>query len=122
MTSPPDESGTSYAVPHVVQLVGILWERLAMMPKPPHNPAEANPATTNDETLGWQQRDLLPILRLTYPPDGKVPDGIKDKEVLQIIEPEYRKQGKTAPSIDTIARARGRRKKYKTRHRPPEQT
>jgi hypothetical protein len=58
----------------------------------------------------WQLDSLREILLIVFPPDGLVPADLKDKAVLVRVAPEFEKRHLRVPSIDTIARARGRRK------------
>jgi hypothetical protein len=55
------------------------------------------------------------VLRTVFPPDGRVPPDLKHKQVLALIEPVYRKGNWPVPSVDSIARARGRRKQKPSR-------
>jgi hypothetical protein len=59
------------------------------------------------EARGWQRDRTNDVLRTEFP-DG-VPPDLTDKEVRRRIEPVFKKNGWKLPSVDTIARARGRR-------------
>lgn len=77
---------------------------------------------TPEERLGPELRVLMPILRRRFPPDGRVPHALQHQEVWTIVLPDYKELGREPPSIDTIARARGRRKQYVRRGRRPKNT
>jgi len=55
----------------------------------------------------WQLDRTKDVLRAEFP-DG-VPPNLTDKEVRRRIEPVFKKNGWKLSSVDTIARARGRR-------------
>lgn len=120
MTRPADKRGASFSDPVFDFLVAALWKRWLTVSNYADDVAkECSRTATTLPRRGRKLRDLYSILLQMFPPDAKIPDGMKDKEVLNLIEPEYRKQGKTPPSIDTVARARGRRKKYSSKARRP---
>lgn len=59
---------------------------------------------------GWKLQPLMEVLQSVFPPDGRVPAELSHKAVKARLEPEYKKRDLPVPSVDTIARARGRRK------------
>jgi hypothetical protein len=79
-----------------------LWQRLA---------GEREPAKPEQRTEagGWQLDRTKDVLRAEFP-DG-VPPNLTDKEVRRRIEPVFKKNGWKLSSVDTIARARGRRER-----------
>jgi hypothetical protein len=62
------------------------------------------------QKLGPQIKKIKEALLIQLPPDGRVSPNLKDKEVLAIIEPVFERNGWRLPKVDSIARARGRRK------------
>lgn len=116
-TLPPGAEGTSLAPPLFAR---VLSERMAAISRLAHDLTKGNsPAATEEQKLGRELRILLPILRRRFPPDGLAPYDFTHQKVWNIVEPDYRELGRTPPSIDTIARARGRRKKYTPRPSRP---
>jgi hypothetical protein len=58
---------------------------------------------------GWQLKRIKKVLPILFPPDGRVPSNLTDKAVQRRLVPVFEKNGWKEPSIDSIARARGRR-------------
>lgn len=76
---------------------------------PPIDTAPSNiGATKAPESRRWQVNHTKSALLAEFP-EG-VPPEISNKAVLRRIEPTFKRKGLKPPSIDTIARARGRRK------------
>lgn len=120
MTQSAGNKGTSFADPIFDALLLELWKRWVTLSNSSGNDAsDCSVIPTTQAKRGRKLRELHTILLQVLPPNGKIPDGMKDKEVLNLIEPEYTKQGKALPSVDTIGRARGRRKSYSSKARRP---
>jgi hypothetical protein len=60
---------------------------------------------------GPQVNRIRKALSKKFPPNGRAPANLTDKAVLLLLVPEFDKNGWKHPSIDSIARARGRRNK-----------
>jgi hypothetical protein len=58
---------------------------------------------------GWQLKRIKDVLLTIFLPDGRVPSNLTDKAVQARLVPVFEKNGWKLPSIDSIARARGRR-------------
>jgi hypothetical protein len=58
---------------------------------------------------GWQLKRIKKVLAKLFPPDGRVPSNLTDKAVQRLLVPVFKKNDWREPSIDSIARARGRR-------------
>jgi hypothetical protein len=58
-----------------------------------------------------QQTRVLQVLPTVFPPDGRPPTHLTDKQIQNRIEPEFSKRRWRLASTDTIARALGRRRR-----------
>ena len=58
---------------------------------------------------GWQLDRINEMLARVFPPHGRVPPDLTNKAVQRLLAPEFEKAGLKLPSVDSIARARGRR-------------
>ncbi|MCK1495038.1 hypothetical protein IVB14_32695 [Bradyrhizobium sp. 180] len=58
----------------------------------------------------WQLDRLRGVLRVVFPPDGRIPANLTHGAVQRHVVPVYKEMGWKEPCIDTIARVRGRRK------------
>lgn len=75
--------------------------------------AGLRPAMTSKaqpEKRGWQLDRLRDVLRIVFPPDGRVPRDLSHGAVRRLVAPEYEKEDWPLPSTDSVARVRGRRK------------
>ncbi|MDI3565920.1 MULTISPECIES: hypothetical protein [Bradyrhizobium] len=73
-------------------------------------PRPAMAPKAQPEKRGWQLDRLRDVLRIVFPPDGRVPANFTHGAVQGLIAPEYEKENWKLPSIDSIARVRDRRK------------